>query len=72
MFLRQTAMTVLACVWLSPSLATVAADSLEEARAAYQQQQYEQALKLLDPVIGNGIGPPGAQDRKSTRLNSSH
>src|SRR5207302_39415 len=60
MFLRQTAMTVLACVWLSPSLATVAADSLEEARAAYQQQQYEQALKLLDPVIGNGVGPPGA------------
>jgi len=60
LLLRQTAMAVLACVWLSPSIASFAADPLDEARAAYQQQQYEQALKLLDPVIGSGIGPPGA------------
>src|SRR5437879_4877481 len=60
MFLSQMAIAVLVCVWLSPSLATVAADPLDEARAAYQRQQYEQALKLLDPVIGSGIGPPGA------------
>src|SRR2546425_570718 len=60
LLLRQTAMAVLACVWLSPSIASIAADSLDEARAAYQQQKYEQALKLLDTVIGNGVGPPGA------------
>src|SRR5438093_12663835 len=60
MFLRQMAIAVLVCVWLLPSITSIAADSLDEARAAYQRQQYKQALKLLDPVIGSGIGPPGA------------
>src|SRR5213080_2410126 len=64
LLLRQTAMAVLACVWLSPSIANSAADSLDEALAAYQQQKYEQVLKLLDPVIGNGVGPPGALDHR--------
>jgi len=69
LLLRQTAMTVLACVWLSPSIANSAADSLDEARAAYQHQKYEQALKFLDTVIGSGVGPPGALElRIRTRL----
>ena len=60
--LRQMVLTVLASVWLSPSLVSMAADPLDEARTAYQQEQYEQAWKLLDPVIGNGFRPPGALD----------
>src|SRR6266849_5755485 len=60
MFLRQSVIVVLICVWLSPSIASVAADPLDEARTAYPQQKYEQALKPLDALIGSGVGPPGA------------
>src|SRR5947208_16988175 len=59
---RQMVLAVLASVWLSPSLVCMAADPLDEARTAYQKQQYEQVLNLLDPVIGNGVGPPGAME----------
>lgn len=34
--------------------ASVAADALSEARAAYGQQKYEEALKILDPLVANG------------------
>ena len=53
-----------------PSVVCATADSLEEARTAYHQQKYAQALKVLDSLIGSGIGPPGALElRLRTYLN---
>jgi len=59
-FLRIACVGVLG-VWLLCCTGTsVAADPLGEARAAYEQQKFPQALTSLDPLIGKDVGPPGA------------
>src|SRR5713101_3584562 len=40
--------------------ANVSADTLSEARAAYDQQKYEQALKILDSLLSNHPSAAGA------------